>query len=320
MTEQPPRTTGAPSRTPVHDSTAPEPTNASALIRNDAGQYLMHLRDHLPGLIWEPGAWSLLGGGREPEDRSLEETVRRELREEAGLDLPVLEPYAVENATGMDGTTVPVAVHAGRWNGDPAELTLTEGVMLHWFAPEDLPRLRMSRSTLDLVLRHAAEAEPPPPPPATAARAAHSTTVPHIIGVHLYLEDADGRVLLGLRHPESAYAGGVHHFLAGHCERESAVACLVREAAEEAGLVIDPADVEFAHAVHLTDTPQAQPRLQLVFRARHWQGTPEVLEPDRCVGWDWWHPDDLPEPIVPYARAAIGSIRAGVPYSELGWE
>ncbi|MFD3955391.1 MULTISPECIES: NUDIX domain-containing protein [Streptomyces] len=59
----------------------------------------MHLRDHLPGLIWEPGAWSLLGGGREPQDRSLEETVRRELREEAGLDLPVLEPYAVEIAT-----------------------------------------------------------------------------------------------------------------------------------------------------------------------------------------------------------------------------
>ncbi|MFD7854621.1 hypothetical protein ACFV6B_10100 [Streptomyces microflavus] len=88
--------------------------------------------------------------------------------------------------------------------------------MLHWFAPEDLPRLRMSRSTLDLVLRHAAEAERPPPPPATATRAAHSTTVPHIIGIHLYLEDADGRVLLGLRHPGSAYAGGMHRCLAVH--------------------------------------------------------------------------------------------------------
>jgi len=264
VTEQPPRTAGAPSRAPVHDSTAAEPANASALIRNDAGHYLMHLRDHLPGLIWEPGAWSLLGGGREPQDRSLKETIRRELLEEAGLDLPVLEPYAVENATAVDGTTVLVDVYSGRWNGDPAELTLT-------------------------------------------------------VGVHLYPEDADGLVLLGLRHPESAYAGGVHHFLAGHCERESAVACLVREAAEEAGLVIDPADVEFAHAVHLIDTPQAQPRLQLVFRAHHWQGTPEVLEPDRCVSWDWWHPDALPEPIVPYARAAIRSIRAGVPYSELDW-
>ncbi|TQO34308.1 LmbE family N-acetylglucosaminyl deacetylase [Streptomyces cavourensis] len=143
---------------PVPGSPAAEPVNASALIRNDAGQYLMHLRDHLPGLIWEPGAWSLPGGGREPEDRSLEETVRRELREEAGLDLPVLEPYAVEIATGTDGSPVPVAVYSGRWNGDPARLTLTEGVMLHWFAPEVLPRLRLSRSTLDLVLRHAAEA------------------------------------------------------------------------------------------------------------------------------------------------------------------
>ncbi|MFE3634729.1 hypothetical protein [Streptomyces cellostaticus] len=27
------------------------------------------------------------------------------------------------------------------------------------------------------------------------------------VGVHLHLEDDDGRVLLGLRHPESKYAG-----------------------------------------------------------------------------------------------------------------
>ncbi|GES33338.1 hypothetical protein San01_58260 [Streptomyces angustmyceticus] len=37
-----------------------------------------------PG-TWEPGSWSLLGGGREPGDRSLEDTARRELWEEAGL-------------------------------------------------------------------------------------------------------------------------------------------------------------------------------------------------------------------------------------------
>lgn len=63
-----------------------EPVNASALIHDGHGRYLLHLlhlRDDLPG-IWEPGAWSLLGGGREPGDASLEDTVRRELREEVG--------------------------------------------------------------------------------------------------------------------------------------------------------------------------------------------------------------------------------------------
>ncbi|MFD3993190.1 NUDIX domain-containing protein [Streptomyces sp. NPDC058548] len=72
--------------------------------------------------------------------------------------------------------------------------------------------------------------------------AAPSGTVPHIVGVHLYLE-RDGRILLGRRHPDSTYAGGSWHALAGHRETESATACLVREAYEEAGLVIDREDL-----------------------------------------------------------------------------
>ncbi|MFE5659390.1 NUDIX domain-containing protein [Streptomyces sp. NPDC056517] len=73
--------------------------------------------------------------------------------------------------------------------------------------------------------------------------AAPSGTVPHIVGVHLYLE-RDGRILSGRRHPDSAYSGGSWHALAGHCEAESATACLVREAYEEAGLVIDREDLD----------------------------------------------------------------------------
>ncbi|MGW7439856.1 NUDIX domain-containing protein [Streptomyces sp. NPDC054849] len=308
-----------------------EPVNASALIHDDQGRYLLHLRDDVPG-IWEPGAWALLGGGREPEDASLEETVRRELQEEAGLALPVLRPFAVELVTGIDGMTVPVQIFAGRWDGDPADLHLTEGVMLAWFHPVTMPRLRLSPSTLELVRRHAAGAppelgsragsvvrqSPPAVPEQRPGPQADGRSVPHLIGVHLYLE-RDGRVLLGLRHPDSAFAGSTHHFLAGHCEQESAVNCLVREAEEEAGLIIEPDDVELAHLVHLVDEPGGQPRMGLVFRARRWRGTPEVREPERCVSWGWWPADALPDPVVPYARAAIEGIRAGRLYTELGW-
>ncbi|MFF8549082.1 NUDIX domain-containing protein [Streptomyces albidoflavus] len=112
----------------------PPVSNASVLLHNDAGAYLLHLRDNLPG-IWEPGSWALPGGGREPGDRSLAETARRELREETGLDLPGLEPFAVETATGIDGSPVLIQVFTARWNGDPATLHLTEGVLLHWFRP-----------------------------------------------------------------------------------------------------------------------------------------------------------------------------------------
>ncbi|MCX4681135.1 NUDIX domain-containing protein [Streptomyces sp. NBC_01433] len=173
-------------------------------------------------------------------------------------------------------------------------------------------------------LAHPAPACFPVPTPKDAAVSHARTPTTHatalnVIGVHLYLENDDGRVLLGLRHPDSAFAGGTWHFPAGHCEQESAVACLVREAREETGLVIDPMDAEFAHAVHIVDSPGAQPRLQLVFRARRWKGTPEVREPDKCLAWEWWRPEDLPEQVVPYTRAAVDGVVAGRLYTELGW-
>lgn len=129
---------------------AHEPSRASALIYNRAGEYLLHLRDNLPGLIAEPGAWSLLGGGREPGDRSLAETIQRELREEAGLVIPDLEPFAVEQVSPV----ITVQIFTGRWEGDPSTLNLTEGVMLHWFRPETMPRLRIAETTASLVQRH----------------------------------------------------------------------------------------------------------------------------------------------------------------------
>ncbi|MFH8610991.1 NUDIX hydrolase [Streptomyces sp. NPDC018029] len=247
----------------------PEPVNASVLIHNGAGSYLLHLRDDRPG-IWQPWTLALLGGGRERGDTSLEDTLRRELSEEVpGLRLEDLEAYAVEEDTSVDGLHVPIQVFTGWWKGNPDLLDLREGVLLHWFTPDQLERLRLSPGLADLIRRHAAE-HPPRVCPDAAPQVwdGGSRTVLNGIGVHLHLQDGQGRILLGLRHPDVRYAGGSWHYLAGKCEQESATACLIREAWEEAGLVIDPADVELAHAVHVVDSLGGLPLLQLVFRAR----------------------------------------------------
>ncbi|WP_406227565.1 NUDIX domain-containing protein [Streptomyces anthocyanicus] len=299
----------------------PETANASALIYNDRGEYLLHLRDYFPGQIWEPGMWSLLGGGREPQDATLEHTVRRELAEEAGLDLAGLSPFGTEYASHDDGTTVPIAIYAGRWNGDPRELHLTEGVMLAWFAPDDLHRLRIADTTSDLVRRHAARlpAVQSGPESEEERLASPHGTVPNIIGVHLYLERPDGTVLLGLRHPDSAFAPSTWHALAGHCEQENAIACLIREAMEEAGLHIERRDVELVHVVHHIGQPRNPPRMGLFFRARTWGGEPVLREPDKCTQWKFWDPAALPDDLVPYTRLAIEKIQNGELYSETGW-
>ncbi|MDX2404083.1 methyltransferase, FxLD system [Streptomyces microflavus] len=306
---------------PVTTAREPETANASALIYNDRGEYLLHLRDYFPGQIWEPGMWSLLGGGREPQDSTLHHTVRRELAEEAGLDLADLTPFGTEYATDDAGTTVPIAIYTGRWNGDPRELHLTEGVMLAWFAPDDLHRLRIADTTSELVRRHAASLPTMRNEPASEEerRAAPHGTVLNVVGVHLYLQRPDGGVLLGLRHPSSAFAPSTWHALAGHCEQENAIACLIREAQEEAGLRIERQDVELVHVVHHIDHAGDRPRMGLFFRAHIWHGEPELREPDKCTQWKFWDPTALPDDLVPYTRTAIEGIQNGELYSETGW-
>ncbi|WP_106403809.1 NUDIX domain-containing protein [Actinocorallia populi] len=115
----------------------------AALIKNDDGEYLLHLRDDIPG-ICDPGTWSLIGGNRQGGE-SAEQAIRRELAEEAGLSISGLELFTVERCTGPDGGTKGrIKVFRGLWSGDAAALPLTEGVMLHWFASSVVPRLRMS--------------------------------------------------------------------------------------------------------------------------------------------------------------------------------
>lgn len=298
----------------------PEPVNASALIHDEQGRYLLHLRENKPG-IWQPGAFALLGGGRTHDDQDLEATLLRELSEVVPDLLPEnLKPHAVETATSVDGLRVSTQVFTGIWRGDPDRHRLHEGVLLRWFTPDVLDRLRLSPATRDLIRRHAAENPPGGAPgAATPLHEAGRRPVLNGIGVHLHLEDDEGRVLLGLRHPDSAFAGNTWHYLAGKCEHESAVASLVREAREEAGLVIDPADVDLAHIVHVVDAPGGPPLMQLVFRARRWKGEPKVLETDKCLDWKWWPPHELPERLVSYTRTALVGIAEGRVYSQLGW-
>ncbi|MGY4928458.1 hypothetical protein [Streptomyces sp. 900105755] len=69
--------------------------------------------------------------------------------------------------------------------------------------------------------------------------------------------------------------------------------------------------------IHVLDAPSAQPRTQLVLRAR--AAEPRVMEPDKCVGWGWWPVGTFPEPTVACTRAAIDGIRHGRPCTETGW-
>lgn len=99
--------------------------------------------------------WSLLGGAPEPGE-SPDEAIVRELREEAGLVIPSLRPFAVQERQEPDGSLAYVAAYVGRWDGDPDGLALSEGVMLRWVPTNMMERLVMCPATQDVILRHTA--------------------------------------------------------------------------------------------------------------------------------------------------------------------
>ncbi|MBV9023605.1 MAG: NUDIX hydrolase [Streptomycetaceae bacterium] len=294
-------------------------TGTAALIVNSAGQYLLHLRDDRP--ICDPFVFSLLGGAPE-NGESPEMAIVRELKEEAGLDIPDLVPFGLVGSPGRR-----IQVFLGHWDGDAAALPLSEGILVHWFDYDKLPDLKLSPGTRKIIDKHRAHLTNRPHPSAVHDPTAATTALelpdrrrarPSGVGGHLYLV-VDGRVLLGKRSPTARFAPSTWHALAGHLDDgESVRSCVAREACEEAGLLIAEGELDLVHVVHLREGNTTL--MEMFFRPRRWVGEPQLREPDKCTEWKFFGLDALPEDLVPYTRAALEGIAAGRPYTELGWE
>ncbi|WP_280409607.1 NUDIX domain-containing protein, partial [Nocardia brasiliensis] len=95
-------------------------------------------------------------------------------------------------------------------------------------------------------------------------------------------------------------------------------AAAVREANEEIGVHIDPADLRHVHTAHVIGSGH-EPRLGLFFEVRTWRGELANREPDKCYELRWFPLDDLPADIIAYPTAGISALSTGATYSERGW-
>jgi 8-oxo-dGTP pyrophosphatase MutT (NUDIX family) len=139
-----------------------------------------------------------------------------------------------------------------------------------------------------------------------------------IVDVYVLLQRPDGMILL-LKRSGTGYADGQLCPPSGHLEAgESVVQGGIREACEEVGVLIDPADLTFSHVVHHRN-PQGQARIGFFFTAARWQGEPVNREPHKCAGLYWADPARPPANTVPYTAAALAAITEGAPFSLDGW-
>jgi 8-oxo-dGTP pyrophosphatase MutT (NUDIX family) len=120
--------------------------------------------------------------------------------------------------------------------------------------------------------------------------------------------------ILMLQRKNTGYHDGDYSLVAGHVDGdEPLTAAASREALEEAGVRIDPADLTLKLVMHRR---QADERLEFFFEARRWSGPIRNAEPDKCGDLSWFALDALPPATIPYIRAAIDACRRGQTYAE----
>lgn len=122
-----------------------------------------------------------------------------------------------------------------------------------------------------------------------------------------------GRVLLQLRQNTGYLDGCWVAGAAGHLEPgETVQECAVREAREELGIGIAAASLvplTVMHRTNGTSSPREQ-RVDWFFLTEHWDGDPDILEPHKCAGLQWFDLSRLPASISPYEYWVLSGYAA----------
>lgn len=121
------------------------------------------------------------------------------------------------------------------------------------------------------------------------------------------------------RRCNTGYQNGNYHVPAGHVdEGELPTEAIVREAKEEIGIDLLPADLELVHVSYRPKHNNTDNRVDFFFRARTWGGEIKNMETHKCDDLKWVSLDELPESMTPYVREAFECMRKGIFFKELG--
>lgn len=135
------------------------------------------------------------------------------------------------------------------------------------------------------------------------------------LAVHVFLAQ-QGKILL-MRRAGSGYADGRLGLPAGHVDLgETPTTCAVREVTEELGITLDP-DALLPGGTMFRNSQE--PRVDIFFTTRSWDGTPEIREPHKCTELVWAHPEQLPDDALDFIAAAWNDAQNGRVLREYGF-
>ena len=130
---------------------------------------------------------------------------------------------------------------------------------------------------------------------------------------YLYLEK-DGKILLLRRH-NTGHMDGYYSFIAGHVDPgETFTEAVVREAKEEAGIIVKEQDLDVVHVNHRPGVNY----LDMHFAAKKWKGNAKNMEPDKCDDMRWFDKNKLPDNLLPNVRHVLEQMKKGKFYSDSG--
>jgi len=140
----------------------------------------------------------------------------------------------------------------------------------------------------------------------------------HLIDVHVLLV-GEGTILLTQRRDTNPPSTGCGISPRGNSTPgESALDAAAREAGEEVGVLIDPAELHHVHTTHVHGSGP-EPRLGLFFEARRWIGEPTNREPPKYSALRWFPLAALPDQLIDYPATGIHAYRTGLTFTVRGW-
>lgn len=126
--------------------------------------------------------------------------------------------------------------------------------------------------------------------------------------------DGDPYVLLGQR--KGSHGEGEWGTPGGHQEfGERYETTALSELAEECGPDLKVTHPRYLCTSNLTAYTSIGKHYTDVGFVSHWlSGNPELMEPEKCLGWSWQPMDKLPDPLFAAVENLVIAFRTGQPY------